>query len=193
MGSTRQGVAQQSDGPPCRWFWGSVYSSTVLYINSSSSRASPFLWTSRFSCMLTTTCVAPKYVGQRAQSAGLTDNNFVHRPSSVDNCLVAPKIFPGLSTWGPKIGARCVGPAGSPRHAKTENPAVLRRTRGFLEDAVGVTGPVAPCASRGVHHAHRGRGDRRCRQTWHPCDGRAGSGHQKSFAARASGRRRRFW
>ena len=77
---------------------GSGYSLKALYINSSSSRERLFLWTSAFSSTLARTCVAAKYVGRRAQSAGLADNNFRAAAFCVDNCPVVPKMCPGLST-----------------------------------------------------------------------------------------------
>ena len=77
---------------------GSGYSSIVLYINSSSSRASHFLWTRPICSMLARGCAAAKSVWRSAQRAGLADNNFGPSPFCVDNCPVVPELFPVLST-----------------------------------------------------------------------------------------------
>lgn len=79
---------------------GSGYSSIVLYINSSSSRASHFLWTRPICSMLARGCAAAKSVWRSAQRAGLADNNFGPSPFCVDNCPVVPELFPVLSTTG---------------------------------------------------------------------------------------------
>lgn len=79
---------------------GSGYSSIVLYINSSSSRASHFLWTRPICSMLVRGCTAAKSVWRSAQRAGLADNNFRPSPFCVDNCPVVPELFPVLSTTG---------------------------------------------------------------------------------------------
>lgn len=113
---------------------GSGYSLKALYINSSSSRERLFVWTSAFSSTLTRTCVAAKYVGRRAQSAGLADNNFLAAAFSVDNCLVVPEICPGLSTaaWGCDpllVSWPCTAPSGAGPSKK--KPGVLCRTPGW--------------------------------------------------------------
>lgn len=79
---------------------GSGYSSIVLYINSSSSRASHFLWTRPICSMLARGCAAAKSVRRSAQRAGLADNNFGPSPFCVDNCPVVLELFPVLSTTG---------------------------------------------------------------------------------------------
>lgn len=79
---------------------GSGYSSIVLYINSSSSRASHFLWTRPICSTLARGCAAAKSVWRSAQRAGLADNNFGPSLFCVDNCPVVPELFPVLSTTG---------------------------------------------------------------------------------------------
>lgn len=113
---------------------GSGYSLKALYINSSRSRERLFLWTSAFSSTLARTCVAAKYVGRRAQSAGLADNNFRASSFCVDNCQVVPKICPELSTaaggcapW--LVSWPCKAPSARDRPRK--NPAF------FVERRVG--------------------------------------------------------
>lgn len=116
---------------------GSGYSLKALYINSSSSRERLFLWTSAFSSTLARTCVAAKYVGRRAQSAGLVDNNFRAAAFCVDNCLVVPKMCPGLSTaaWVAHPGSSH-GPVRPPPEwdRPRKNPAF------FVERRVGRVG-----------------------------------------------------
>lgn len=85
----------------------SGYSLKALYINSSSSRERLFVWTSAFSSTLARTCVAAKCVGQLAQSAGLTDNNFRVADFCVDNCPVVPELCPELSTAASHAAVRC--------------------------------------------------------------------------------------
>jgi hypothetical protein len=103
---------------------GSGYSSMVLYINSSSSRATRFLWTRRFFPMLARSCVAAKPVRRTAQSPGLADNNFGLAPSSVDNQQVVPQRPPGLST-----NAAPGGPHAWPQSTKPGVQAGLRAWR----------------------------------------------------------------
>jgi hypothetical protein len=79
---------------------GSGYSSIALYINSSSSKASRFLWTRPICSMLARGCAAAKSVWRSAQRAGLADNNFGPSTFCVDNCPVVPELFPVLSTTG---------------------------------------------------------------------------------------------
>ena len=74
-----------------------------LYINSSSSRAPLFLWTSRFFLMLARVWGPSKPVGRHAQSTGLTHNNFSIGHLLVDNCPVVQKLSPVLSTDPKKI------------------------------------------------------------------------------------------
>ena len=83
-------------GRPGCWELGC--SSISLYINSSSSRAAPFLWTSPFFSILTRSCGASKPVWRRAQSTGLTHNNFGLARFCVDNCPVVPELSPGFPT-----------------------------------------------------------------------------------------------
>lgn len=113
--------------------WGSGYSLKALYIDSSSSRERLFLWTSAFSSMLARTCVAAKYVGRRAQSAGLACNNFRAAAFCVDNCPVVPKMCPGLSTAAPPGCVRWLVPwpcmALPPADCPRKNPAFFAESR----------------------------------------------------------------
>ena len=77
------------------------YSLLVLLINSSSSRAGRFLWTSRLLPMLARTCGPAKPVRRAPGAAGATDNNLAHGPRRADNCHFVPKLSPGLSTSEP--------------------------------------------------------------------------------------------
>jgi hypothetical protein len=82
--------------PPGFGLWLFFYS--FIYVNSSSSRAALFLWTSHFFSMVARAYVAAKYVWRSAQNAGLADNNFGDRTFCVDNYLVVPELSPDLST-----------------------------------------------------------------------------------------------
>ena len=72
--------------------------------------------------MLASTCVAAKCVGQLAQSAGLTDNNFRVADFCVDNCPVVPELCPELSTAASHAAVRCSPWAG--RHNKKTRRSV---------------------------------------------------------------------
>ena len=131
----------------------------VLFINSSSSRSRHFLWTSPFSPMATSTCMASNHVGRAAQSAGLADNNFGLRPFCVDNYPVAPEIPPGLSTedaGGWKNQGGFVHPACTPPPKKS--PASLQGRRALVMPVFLCTaGDALPCTRR-AHWAGGGRG-----------------------------------
>ena len=192
---------------PVLGFWLFFYS--FIYINSSSSRAALFLWTSLFSSMMKRGYVASKHVGRRAQNAGLADNNLGRGRFCVDNYPVVPELFPGLSTnW-------CVATA---THA--EKPGVHQRTPGFVwlgsvEGAcrhqrtgclpvwladwlTGLVRQALRACLRRPRACHGGRDGLPHRHRHHascrPCgDHRGGPWRQRSFAARASGPRRKSW
>lgn len=69
-----------------------------LFINSSSSRAGAFLWTSRFCPMLTMVCVPSKGVGGGLFLPPTEMNNLALPPRAVDNMPFIPDRHTGLST-----------------------------------------------------------------------------------------------
>lgn len=179
-------------------FWLFFYS--FIYINSSSSRAALFLWTSHFCSMLARVYVAAKYVWRAAQNAGLADNNFGHGTFCVDNYPVVPELSPELSTifcsWAETRRKKARSPS------KNSGPGgVKHRVRVLVAWRVArFTGPVLvlPVCLR-HHRVCRGGGHGDLHHRLHPAscrpcgDHRGGPWHQTSFAARASGRRRRSW
>ena len=88
------------------------YSLRTLYFNSSSSRASGFLWITRFFFLLTGVCVPPKDVGGWVFLLHSEMNNLAQWRGSVDNRLVAPEGCTGLSTGpGMRVATRQRHPA----------------------------------------------------------------------------------
>lgn len=90
----------------------SSYSLRTLYFNSSSSRASGFLWITRFFFLLTGVCVPPKDVGGWVFLLHSEMNNLAQWRGSVDNRPVAPEGCTGLSTGpGMRVATRQRHPA----------------------------------------------------------------------------------
>lgn len=100
--------------PAAGVFWMLISCSLIVLLkNSSSNRASLFLWTTAFFSMFTNTCAAKNHVCDSVWICALADNNFGRIHFSVDNAPVALKKSTGLSTV--------------PRFSHQKSPPSLRR------------------------------------------------------------------